>query len=71
MDTPKGQGVKCPNGHVGYWKRECWEAVDPFDAGFDRQYELARQVGDARFGSECPHSETDGHRCLQCGRRVV
>jgi len=35
------------------------------------QYELARRVGDKRFGSACKHKRVRNGRCLECYRSVV
>jgi hypothetical protein len=47
------------------------KAPDPFDASFDKQYELAKQIGDRRFGSECKHIHVTDGVCLDCLRRVI
>jgi hypothetical protein len=44
---------------------------NPFDNSFNIQYELARHVGDARFGSECKHERTSNGKCLNCQRKVM
>lgn len=38
---------------------------------FRTQYELAKEIGDKRFGSECKHERTRGGYCLNCRRKVV
>ncbi|MGD9817821.1 MAG: hypothetical protein AB7V04_03880 [Desulfomonilaceae bacterium] len=35
------------------------------------EYELALQIGKARFGSPCEHAEAEKGFCLNCLRRVV
>ena len=38
---------------------------------FDEQYELARRIGDKRFGTECEHESAANGRCTNCLRAVV
>lgn len=38
---------------------------------FRTQYELARKIGDKRFGSPCKHEQVKNGRCTQCLRKVV
>ncbi len=38
---------------------------------FRQQYELAKQTGDKRFGSECKHINVKNGYCTQCLRKVV
>lgn len=45
--------------------------MDPFKSDFNTQYELAKEQGDKRFGSECKHVHTRNGRCLKCLRKVV
>lgn len=45
--------------------------MDPFDKSFKTQYELARKIGDKRFGSECEHKNVYAGRCQDCLRRVI
>jgi len=42
-----------------------------FNPTFDEQYELARRIGDRRFGSECEHESVVNGRCAKCQRRVA
>lgn len=35
------------------------------------EYELARRIGDSRFGTSCRHERTSHGRCLNCQRKVV
>jgi hypothetical protein len=42
-----------------------------FSASFEQQYEVARRLGDARFGGECRHEVTWGGHCANCLRKVV
>ena len=35
------------------------------------EYELARKIGDTRFGSECKHEQTRNGVCLNCQRKVI
>lgn len=44
--------------------------MDPFDKSFVKQYELARRIGDARYGTECRHEHVKDGRCIDCQRRV-
>lgn len=37
----------------------------------DLAYELARHIGDSRYGSQCRHTRTHNGRCLDCQRKVV
>lgn len=37
---------------------------------FKEEYELARKIGDERFGSECEHNNVKSGRCVQCLRKV-
>jgi hypothetical protein len=46
-------------------------APDPFDTSFDKQYELAKQIGDRRFGSECKHLHITFGVCVDCQRWVI
>lgn len=45
-------------------------APDPFDKNPRREYQLARAIGESRYGSDCLHEKTRGGRCLQCQRIV-
>lgn len=47
------------------------EQPTPKPITFADEYELARRVGDARFGSECKHEQVRGGRCVECLRKVV
>ncbi len=38
---------------------------------FRQQYELAKEQGEKRFGSECKHTRTKGGYCCACLRKVV
>jgi hypothetical protein len=38
---------------------------------FRQQYELAKRIGDKRFGSPCEHKRTKNGRCVNCLRKVV
>jgi hypothetical protein len=38
---------------------------------FRQQYELAKEQGEKRFGSECKHTQTKDGYCCQCLRKVV
>ena len=38
---------------------------------FRTQYQLAKEAGDRRFGSECKHEQTRNGYCLYCLRKVV
>ncbi len=38
---------------------------------FKQQYELAKQIGDKRFGSPCKHKRTKNGYCQQCLRKVI
>jgi hypothetical protein len=38
---------------------------------FAQEYELARKIGDQRFGITCQHINTRGGYCLNCQRRVI
>lgn len=38
---------------------------------FRQQYELARLIGDKRFGSACEHKHVKNGHCQQCLRKVV
>lgn len=44
---------------------------DFFRPSFSEEYALARQIGDERFGSECPHARAHRGRCCKCGRKVM
>ncbi|MFC1999132.1 hypothetical protein ACFLXE_00050 [Chloroflexota bacterium] len=35
------------------------------------EYELALQIGDKRFGSECRHEKVKNGHCENCLRRVI
>ena len=35
------------------------------------EYELARRIGDKRFGSECKHNIVINGRCVNCQRSVI
>lgn len=37
---------------------------------FRQQYELARMIGEKRFGSPCKHEQHKNGRCTQCFRKV-
>lgn len=45
--------------------------MNPFDKDFARDYELARKIGDSRFGSPCQHEQVKDGRCVDCQRRVI
>lgn len=45
--------------------------MNPLDKSFANEYEIARRVGDRRFGSACPHERVKNGRCTNCLRRVV
>ena len=47
------------------------DILDPFDKSFAVEYELARRLGDRRFGSECKHGHVENNHCVTCLRRVV
>ena len=34
-------------------------------------YEIMKQEGDKRFGSECKHEKTKNGMCINCLRRVI
>ena len=36
-----------------------------------REYELALRIGEARYGSPCPHHKTRNGVCLRCTRKVL
>jgi len=38
---------------------------------FAEQYELAKRIGDRRFGSACKHEHIKNGRCQDCLRKVV
>ena len=38
---------------------------------FGMEYELARQIGDKRFGADCKHGIIINGRCTNCQRRVI
>src|SRR5260221_14000717 len=38
---------------------------------FRTQYQLAKSIGDQRFGSECKHEQTKGGYCSKCLRKVI
>ena len=38
---------------------------------FRQQYQLAKETGDRRFGSECKHMQTRNGKCLNCFRTVI
>lgn len=42
-----------------------------FEFSFEQEYELARRLGDARFGAACKHEKIMRGRCVKCLRRVV
>ncbi len=44
---------------------------NPFKPTFDEEYALAKQRGDQRFGSPCPHAKVQNGRCVRCLRHVV
>ena len=44
---------------------------DIFHPTFEEEYELAKRIGDKRFGSECKHEQVVNGRCKQCLRKVV
>lgn len=46
------------------------EQPKPTPITFADEYELARQIGDARFGSECKHEQVKGGYCVACLRKV-
>ncbi len=41
-----------------------------FEPNFQAEYELARRVGDERFGSECRHENIKNGHCEKCLRKV-
>ena len=45
--------------------------MDIFKPDFKTQYELARQIGDRRFGSPCSHDQVKNGHCMKCLRKVV
>lgn len=47
------------------------EKPQPQQITFAQEYELARRIGDARFGSECKHEQVKNGHCVACLRRVV
>lgn len=44
---------------------------DIFHPTFNEEYELAKKIGDARFGSDCKHEHTKNGHCTICLRKVV
>lgn len=38
---------------------------------FRAAYELAKKIGDKRFGSECKHEQVKNGKCINCLRTVV
>jgi hypothetical protein len=43
---------------------------DLFNPTFAEQYEAARRIGEARFGSECKHESIKNGVCTKCLRKV-
>lgn len=44
---------------------------DPNSEAFKSAYELARRIGDKRFGSECKHEQVKNGVCVNCCRKVI
>lgn len=44
--------------------------MNPFDDDFKKQYELARRIGERRFGSPCKHELVKNGQCQRCLRKV-
>lgn len=38
---------------------------------FNEEYELAINIGNKRFGSECKHLKTKNGYCLNCYRKII
>lgn len=44
---------------------------DTKSEAFKLAYELAKQQGDKRFGSDCKHEHVKNGKCLDCLRKVI
>ena len=42
-----------------------------FRPTFNEEYELAKRIGDQRFGTSCTHIKVKNNICQKCGRKVV
>ena len=45
--------------------------MNPFDYDFKDEYELAKQQGNKRFGSDYKHENVKNGYCADCLRRVI
>jgi hypothetical protein len=42
-----------------------------FNPTFKEEYEITKQIGDKKFGSECKHENTKNGYCANCLRKVI
>jgi len=45
--------------------------MDYFNYSDKDLYEIMKQEGDKRFGSECKHEKTKNSICINCFRKVI